>query len=50
VVKYPKVLYGGRQTVDVTSQVVVSPETGCVTTQATGFAMRTIRHLSHRER
>jgi len=50
VVKYSKVLYGGRQMVDVTSQVVVSSETGCVTTQASGVALRAIKHLSHRER
>ena len=42
-VKYPKVLYGGRQMVDLTSHEVVYLKTG-------GVAIGTINHLSYRER
>ena len=31
------------------SNVVAYPVTGCATTQATGFAVEAINHLSHRE-
>lgn len=50
VIRDSNVLYAGRQMVDVTSHVVAYLETGYVTTQATGVAIRTINHLSHRER
>jgi hypothetical protein len=51
VITDPHVLCGGRRPVDYPSQVVaVHPETGCVTTLATGVPVRTIKHLSHRER
>jgi hypothetical protein len=44
------VLYGGRQTVDDSSHVVIRREPGCVTTLATGVPVRAIRHLNHCER
>jgi hypothetical protein len=44
------VLYGGRQTVDDSSRVVIRREPGCVTTLATGVPVRAIRHLNHCER
>jgi hypothetical protein len=47
---YSKVIWESRQLVAYTSEVVVHPETGCVTTLATDVFVRTIKHLSHRER
>ena len=41
---------GGRQMVGGPSTVVGHSLTGSATTQATGFAVEAINHLSHRER
>jgi hypothetical protein len=49
-VKDPKVICESRQLVTYTSEVVVRSEIGCVTTLATYVCLRTIKHLSHRER